>query len=62
MCENKAKCDNPVHDEFLRFLVRFVISPEECLQTLDDQLVRHLRELTSGVEIDLDAQLAPDDD
>ncbi|XLZ69051.1 type II toxin-antitoxin system PrlF family antitoxin [Massilia sp. SR12] len=57
-----AKGDDPVLGEFLRFLTKDIAGSPERLQLVDAQLVRHLRALTKGVEIDLDAPLSPDDE
>ena len=47
----------PVSDAFLDFLEKDIISHPERLTPLTEQQVRHMAELTQGVEIDLDAPL-----
>lgn len=57
-----AEGDDPVLGKFLRFLAHDMATSPERLQSVDAQLVQHLRELTQGVEVDLDAPLSADDE
>lgn len=53
--------EDPVLAEFLGFLARDVADHPERLQALDAGLVARLQGLVGGVEVDLEAPLAPDD-
>ena len=54
--------DDPVLGEFLGFLARDIASHPERLQALDASLVRRLRSLVGGIEVDLDDALSADDE
>ena len=54
--------DDPILGQFLHFLAREIASSPGSLQAMDAQLIQHLRAMTSGVEIDLDTPLSPDDE
>lgn len=54
--------EDPVLGEFLGFLARDVADHPERLRALDADLVARLQGLVGGVEVDLDAPLAPDDE
>lgn len=57
-----AEGDDPVLRSFLDFLARDIASHPERLQAIDAGLVRRLRSLTGGIEVDLDAPLSADDE
>ena len=54
--------DDPVLGAFLGFLARDIATHPERLQTIDASFVQRLRSLTGGIEADLDAPLATDDE
>jgi antitoxin PrlF len=54
--------DDPVLGQFLDFLVQDIAKYPERLQPIDMSLVQRGRELTAGIEIDLDAALSPQDE
>lgn len=54
--------DDPVIGQFLGFLARDIASHPERLQAVDTGLVQRLRSLVGGIEVDLDAVLAADDE
>jgi len=54
--------EDPVLGEFLGFLARDISDHPERLRALDASLVTRLQGLVGGVEVDLDAPLAPDDE
>ncbi len=54
--------DDPVLGQFLGFLARDIASHPERLQTVDASFVQRLQALTGGIEVDLDASLAADDE
>jgi antitoxin PrlF len=54
--------DDPVLGGFLAFLARDLEVHPERLKALDGGFVQRLRSLTGGVDTDLDAPLAPDDE
>jgi antitoxin PrlF len=56
------EADDPVLEQFLGFLAGDIARHPERLQSLDADLVRRVRSLVSGVEIDLEATLAADDE
>lgn len=56
------EADDPVLQQFLGFLAGDIVRHPERLQSLDADLVRRVRSLVSGVEIDLEATLAADDE
>jgi antitoxin PrlF len=57
-----AEEDDPVLGQFLGFLSRDIASHPERLQSIDAGLVKHLRSLTGGIDVDLDAVLSEDDE
>lgn len=57
-----AEGDDPVLGRFLGFLARDIASHPERLQAIDARFVQRLQSLTGGVEVDLDAALAADDE
>ena len=56
------EADDPVLEQFLGFLAGDIARHPERLQSLDADLVRRVRSLVGGVEIDLEATLAADDE
>ena len=54
--------DDPVLEQFLGFLADDIARHPERLQSLDAGLVRRVQSLVSGVDIDLEATLAADDE
>jgi antitoxin PrlF len=54
--------EDPVLGEFLGFLARDIADHPERLQALDAGFVGRLQGLVGGVEVDLDAPLAPTDE
>ena len=54
--------DDPVLAGFLAFLASDIAAHPERLQALDVGLVKRLRYLVGGLEVDLDAPLADDDE
>ena len=57
-----ATVEDPVLDEFLRFLARDMADHPERIRGLDAGLVRRLKKLAGDVPVDLDAPLSPDDE
>jgi antitoxin PrlF len=57
-----GEADDPVLGEFLAFLAQDIASHPERLKALDPGLVQRLQALTAGVDVDLDAPLAADDE
>lgn len=53
---------DPVLGQFLGFLSRDIASHPERLRSIDAGLVQRLQLLTSGIEVDLDADLSADDE
>lgn len=53
---------DPVLGQFLDFLARDMAAHPKRLQSLDAGLVRRIRALVAGVEVDLDAPLSADDE
>ena len=54
--------EDPVLGEFLGVMARDIADHPERLRVLDAGLVARLQGLVGGVEVDLDAPLAPDDE
>lgn len=54
--------DDPVLGSFLDFLARDMKAHPERLQAIDPGLVQRVQALVGGVEIDLDAPLAAEDE
>ena len=54
--------DDPVHQQFLGFLVRDIVSNPERLQAVDARFLRHIQSLVGGVDVDLDAALSAEDE
>lgn len=54
--------DDPVLGQFLGFLAHDIARHPERLQAVDAGFVKRLRSLVGGVEADLDAPLAADDE
>ena len=54
--------DDPVLGQFLDFLAADITRHPERLQAVDAGFVRRLRSLVDGVDVDLDAALAADDE
>lgn len=54
--------NDPVLGSFLGFLARDMMAHPERLQTIDPGLVQRVQALVGGVEIDLDAPLAAEDE
>lgn len=57
-----VQAGDPVLEKFLAFLAHDIASHPERLQPVGADLVRHVRSLVGGVEVDLDAPLAPEDE
>ena len=58
----ESAAEDPVLGQFLSFLARDIGERPEHLQALDAGFVQRIRGLTAGVEVDLDAALAEDDE
>ena len=54
--------EDPALGRFLAFLARDIAEHPERLRALDTGLVRRLRSLTRGAEVDLDAPLSVEDE
>jgi antitoxin PrlF len=54
--------DDPVLGQFLSFLAHDIAAHPERVQHISMGLVQRARELTDGVELDLDAPLSPEDE
>ena len=54
--------DDPVLDKFLSFLARDVETNPGRLLGLDARLAKRIRSLVKNVKVDLDAELAPEDE
>lgn len=54
--------DDPVLGQFLGFLARDIATHPQRLQSIDADFVQRIQALTSGIEVDLDAALAADDE
>lgn len=54
--------DDPVLGKFLGFLARDMASHPERLQAVDAGFLQRLQSLTSGIEVDVDSLLSPDDE
>ena len=54
--------DDPVLGQFQDLLAREIASHPERLQAIDSSLVQRLESLTGGIDVDLDAALAADDE
>ncbi len=54
--------DDPVLAQFLDFLARDIAEHPERLVRIDMGLIERGRELTAGVEFDINAPLSPDDE
>ncbi len=57
-----AEDEDPVLGQFLDFLARDLAAHPQRLQAVDAGLVRRIRSLVGGVEVDLDAPLSADDE
>ena len=57
-----AEDEDPMLRPFLDFLARDIASYPERLQAVDAGLVQRLQSLVGGVEVNLDAPLAADDE
>lgn len=57
-----AEEEDPALTEFLHFLGKDIAQHPERLQLLDAALVNRIKTLVEGVEFDLDAPLADDDE
>jgi len=57
-----AEEEDPPLGQFLAFLARGISHHPEHLKPIDSKLVQRLELLVSGIECDLDARLAPDDE
>lgn len=54
--------DDPVLGKFLHFLARDMASHPERMRAVDASFLKLLQSLTSGIEVDLDSPLSPDDE
>jgi antitoxin PrlF len=54
--------DDPVLGDFLAFLAQDIARHPDRLRTLDEAFVKRVRSLTAGIDVDLDAPLAADDE
>ena len=54
--------DDPVLDKFLTFLARDIETNPGRVRNLDARLAKRIRSLVKGVKVDLDAELAPEDE
>jgi antitoxin PrlF len=54
--------DDPALDKFLSFLVRDIEFHPERVRGLDADLAKRIRSLVKGVKVDLDAELASEDE
>ncbi|OGA55100.1 MAG: regulator [Betaproteobacteria bacterium RIFCSPLOWO2_12_FULL_62_58] len=54
--------DDPVLDKFLSFLAHDIESHPGRVRGLDAGLAKRIRSLVKGVKVDLDAELAPEDE
>lgn len=54
--------EGPTLQAFLAFLAKDMDEHPERLRPLDMKLFERIRELTKGIEVDLDAPLPEDDD
>ncbi len=57
-----ADDDDPVLGKFLGFLARDMASHPERMRAVDASFLKRLQSLTSGIEVDLDSPLSPDDE
>jgi antitoxin PrlF len=57
-----APDDDPVLDKFLSFLAHDIESHPRHVRALDARFVKRIRALVKGVKVDLDAELAPEDE
>jgi antitoxin PrlF len=57
-----APDDDPVLDKFLSFLSHDIESHPRRVRGLDPRLVKRIRSLVKGVKVDLEAELAPEDE
>jgi antitoxin PrlF len=57
---NETKEDDPVLGEYLNFLARDIAAGS--VRVLTPELADRVKSLVEGVEVDLDAPLAPDDE
>lgn len=57
-----SSVDDPVLDKFLSFLAHDIGSHPGHVRSLDARLVKRVRSLVKGVKVDLDAELAPEDE
>ncbi|KQV43190.1 MULTISPECIES: type II toxin-antitoxin system PrlF family antitoxin [unclassified Duganella] len=56
------EAEDPVLSHFLRFLAQDIANSPEQLKAIDAQLVERLKELTEGVEFDMDTPLPEEDE
>jgi len=54
--------DDPVLDKFLSFLAHDIESHPQRVRGLDAALVKRIRSLVKGVKVDLDVELAPENE
>ncbi len=59
---SRATEDDPVLEEFLNFLAMDIKNNPTHVQSFDQALIDRARDLTSGMEIDLDASLDEKDE
>lgn len=57
-----VQAGDPVLGKFLAFLAHDIASHPERLRPVGTDFVRHVQSLVSGVEVDFDAPLAPEDE
>ena len=57
-----APDDDPVLDKFLSFLAHDIESHPGYVRALDARFAKRVRSLVKGVKVDLDAELAPEDE
>lgn len=57
-----ADADDPALVPFLAFLAQDMAAAPDRLRAVEASVVQHLRSLTDGIDIDLDAPLPEDDD
>lgn len=57
-----SQCDDPAIGKFLEFLAMNIGDEPECVSALDSGQAARLRDLTKGVEMNLDAPLPAEDE
>jgi antitoxin PrlF len=57
-----ADAEDPVLGQFLGFLARDIERHPEHLRAVDTRVLKRIRSLVGGVEVDLDAALSADDE